>query len=105
MYKKYPTEGWLTLDWLIGILEDNDKTANLVDITKYLVYKASGEDTGIIAFNFSEYAPSAFNTSTGIYGNSVEEKVWFALRDAGYSEEATAGAMGIYMDNLDLIQH
>lgn len=94
LYKKYPTEGWLTLDWLIGILEDNDKTANLVDITKYLVYKASGEDTGIIAFNFSEYAPSAFNTSTGIYGNSVEEKVWFALRDAGYSEEATAGAMG-----------
>lgn len=94
LYKKYPTEGWLTLDWLIGILESNDKTANLVDITKYLVYKASGEDTGIIAFNFSEYAPSAFNTASGIYGNSPEEKVWFALRDAGYSEEATAGAMG-----------
>jgi len=94
LYKKYPTEGWLTLDWLIGILEDNDKTANLVDITKYLVYKASGEDTGIIAFNFSEYAPSAFNTSTGIYGGTIQEKVWFALRDLGYSEISVAGAMG-----------
>lgn len=100
LYKSYPTEGWLTIDWLIGILEDNTKTANLVDITKYLVYKASGKDMGIIAFNFSEYAPSSFNTSSGIYGNSVEEKVWFALRDAGYSEEATAGAMGnIYAES------
>ncbi|MBD8923346.1 hypothetical protein EGR52_08025 [bacterium] len=94
LYKKYPTEGWLTLDWLIGILESNDKTANLVDITKYLVYKASGEDTGIIAFNFSEYAPSAFNTSTEIYGGTIQEKVWFALRDLGYSEISVAGAMG-----------
>lgn len=94
LYKKYPTEGWLTIDWLTGILEDNDKTANLVDITKYLVYKASGKDTGIIAFNFSEYAPSAFNTSTGIYGGTIQEKVWFALRDLGYSEISVAGAMG-----------
>lgn len=94
LYKNYPTEGWLTLDWLIGILEDNSKTANLVDITKYLVYKASGEDTGVITFDFSEYAPKSFNTSTGIYGGTIQEKVWFALRDLGYSEISVAGAMG-----------
>lgn len=66
----------------------------MVDLTKYLVYKATGMDDGVISFNFNEYEPKSFNSSGEIYGNSVQEKVWFALRDAGYSEEATAGAMG-----------
>ena len=34
------------------------------------------------------------NDVTSIYGDSVQEKVWFALRDMGYSEIAVAGAMG-----------
>ena len=84
----------LQYDWLIRALEDNEKTANMVDLTKYLIYKASGEDTGVITFDFSEYAPKSFNTSTGIYGGTIQEKVWFALRDLGYSEISVAGAMG-----------
>lgn len=44
----------------------------------------------------------------GFYGNTVEEKVWFALRGAGYSEYAVAGVMGnIYAEsgfNSDLIE-
>lgn len=35
-----------------------------------------------------------------LYGSTVEEKVWWALRDAGYSKEATAGVMGnIYAES------
>ena len=100
LFRKNAIKGMLIESWLKDLMENNSKTANMVDITDYLIYKATGIDTGVMSFDFSEYAPSAFNTSSGIYGNSVEEKVWFALKDAGYSEEATAGAMGnIYAES------
>ena len=84
----------LIASWLKDLMENNPKTANMVDITDYLIYKATGVYTGVMSFDFSEYAPSSFNTSTGIYGGTIQEKVWFALRDVGYSEIAVAGAMG-----------
>ena len=40
------------------------------------------------------YDLNAFSGMGGIYGSTLEEKVWFALRGAGFSEIATAGAMG-----------
>lgn len=94
LFKKSSIKGMLTESWLIDLIESNQKTANMVDITNYLIYKATGNDTGVMSFDFSEYAPSSFSTITGIYGNTVQEKVWFALRDAGYSEYAVAGVMG-----------
>lgn len=83
-------------EWLFMVLEQQSKTANMVDLTKYLIYRARGQkdDYGITNFNFNEYAPESFTMVQGIYGNTVEEKVWFAFRSAGYSEEATAGVLG-----------
>lgn len=41
-----------------------------------------------------------YSSMGGIYGNTVEEKVWFTLRGAGYSEYAVAGVMGnIYAES------
>lgn len=91
-------------EWLFKVLEQQVKTSNMIDLTKYLIYLAGGQSKrvnyGVKEFNFSEYAPESFTTITGIYGNTVEEKVWFAFRAAGYSEEATAGVMGnIYQES------
>lgn len=82
-------------DWLFDILERNSKTVDFVDLTKYLLYKATGRDYGVTDYDFEgAFTPNDFTDVSGIYGNSIEEKVWFALRGAGYSEIATAAVMG-----------
>jgi len=40
------------------------------------------------------YADGDFSDISYLEGNTVQEKVWIALRSLGYSEIATAGAMG-----------
>lgn len=80
------------------LLEQNEKTNNLLKLTKYLIYKATSESYGVIEYNFSEFEIQSFSEMTGIYGNSLQEKVWFALKALGYSDISVAGAMG----NIDL---
>ncbi len=83
-----------TMVWLCEILEENEDTTDMVDLTKALIQKALHPDEDI-DFDFSIFSPENFNNvDGGIYGNTVEEKVWFSLRAAGFSEEAVAGAMG-----------
>lgn len=81
-------------DWLFEILETNESTADMVDLIKFLLQQANGEDYGIEEYDFSEYDASLFSNVTNIYGDTVKEKVWFTLRAAGYSEYATAAVMG-----------
>lgn len=86
--------------WLFDVLEDNEKTESLVDITKYLFYKVSGKSYGITEFNFSEFDIKNLSKVSSLTGNSIEEKVWFALKDLGYSEYAVAGVLGnIYAES------
>lgn len=81
--------------WLFELLEKNDATRDMVDLTKYLLYKATGQDYGFTEYDFSVYGDSIFSGVTGgIYGNSVQEKVWYALKNLGYSDVAVAGVMG-----------
>ena len=82
-----------TMVWLCEILEENEDTTDMVDLTKALIQKALHPDEDI-DFDFSIFSPGSFNNFSSIYGNSLEEKVWFALKDMGYSDEAAAGAMG-----------
>lgn len=83
-------------DWLFLILENNEriKQANLVDLTKYLMFLASNTDYGVTEFNFEEFFKGSFSNAGGLYGNSIQEKVWFAVLGAGYSKEAAAGVLG-----------
>lgn len=48
-------------DWLIEILENNPDTVNMVDLTKYLLYKVSGSDYGIKDYDFSIFSDANFN--------------------------------------------
>ena len=74
-------------------------------MTKYLLYKLTGYDYGVKEFDFVEkYTPDDFASSTnGLYGGSFEERIWFALLDAGFSKIAAAGAMGNFYAESGII--
>lgn len=80
--------------WLFEMMEECETTTTFVDIVKYLLYLYDGVDRGVTELDTSIFEPAQFIKIGGIYGNTIEEKIWFALRDAGYSEYAAAGAMG-----------
>lgn len=83
-------------EWLFDALESNADTANMVDLTKYLMYKATGKSYGVTTYNFKAYNPSDFLDLNGgtIEGNTTEERVWLALINAGFNDVAAAAAMG-----------
>ena len=84
-----------TEDYLFEILENNERTANLLNLTKYLIFKATNVPWGVLSFDYEgEYALSKFNNISGFYGGSIQEKVWWAVINAGYSKEAAAGVLG-----------
>lgn len=79
--------------WLMEILSNNEETADMIDLTKYLINKATGKEYYRIEnFNFEDIFK--MTTVGGFYGGSVEEQIWFALLDAGYSKIAAAGVLG-----------
>lgn len=66
----------------------------MIDLTKALIQKAI-DPNAEIDFDFSIFSPENFNNANGgIYGDTIQDKVWFSLKALGYSDEAVAGAMG-----------
>lgn len=81
--------------WLFEMLENNPDTVNMVDLTSYLLYKVTGNKQFNTDYDFSIYEMNSFSSvGIGIYSGTIQEKVWFALKDLGYSDIAVAGAMG-----------
>lgn len=57
--------------WLFEILETNDSTkVKMVDLTKYLLYKATGKDYGKTKFDFSIFDPENFMPLNSEYGGT-----------------------------------
>ena len=94
LYNEYKMANAVKEEWLFQILSKNTKTANMVDLTKFLLYKATDVSYGVEEFNFSEFDLSSFSGMGGIYGSTIQEKVWFALKSLNLSDIAAAGAMG-----------
>lgn len=84
--------------WLFKLMRENENTEDKLDLIKYLLYKATNHNYGVTEYEFDEFEPASFSDFTGIYGNTIQEKVWFALKGLGYSDVSVAGAMG----NIDL---
>lgn len=80
-----------TEEWLFEILERNEATVNMVDLTKYLLYCATDMDFGVKEFAYT--GVFALNAANKIYGGSAESRLWFELIDEGFFPEAAAGAM------------
>ncbi len=87
-----------TREWLLGILKKNQDTTNMVDLTKMLIEKARNPDADVkidLKFDFdTAYQTPIINNMSTLSGNTIQEKVWCALINAGFSEYAVAGAMG-----------
>lgn len=92
--KKALDELKITDDWFYEMIEGNERTEAMIDVTKYLMYKATGKDYGVKEYSFSEYDPNKFSEVTGLTGGSIQEKVWWALKDVGFSNLQIAAAMG-----------
>lgn len=82
MNKKVRTSGYL-----FSIIEQNEKTANLLNLTKYLIYKATNMEYGVVEYEFEEFelkdfkdTDSSGSGSSSIYasGNALLEylKAW-----------------------------
>ena len=54
--------------WLFEILGKNESTKDLVDLTKYLLYKATGKDYGVTEFDFSIFQFKPVSSITGSIG-------------------------------------
>ncbi len=71
LYKNHKMYNRLNDIRFIKILENDDRTANLVDLTKYLMYMATGVDYGVKEYDFSEYAETSFEEVSGFGSSDV----------------------------------
>lgn len=78
--------------------DNNDigsNTAGLVELMKYIMWRYSGIDYGVTDFNsITTFSSQLIGITGGVIGNTPEEKVWYTLINAGYSEIAVAAVMG-----------
>lgn len=51
---------WVRTDYLFQIMNNNERTKNMLDLTKYLMFKATNIDYGKIEFDFSIYKLESF---------------------------------------------
>lgn len=66
-------------------------------VMKYLIHLYTGEDLGVTEVNIKDlkfYARLGMNKFSTIQGDSVEAKVWYALKASGWSDMQVAAAMG-----------
>lgn len=57
--------------WLFTLLETNPDTVNMVDLTKYLLYKVTGSSYGVTEYDFSEYENSIFSDYSSFIGDYI----------------------------------
>lgn len=61
LYQKRKMKNKVRPKWLFEILENNEKTANMVDLTKYLIFKATSKDYGVVEFDFNTFNLDTFS--------------------------------------------
>ena len=63
------------LQILVQILNNSEDTVEMIDLTKYLLYKATGEDYGVTEYNIQIINPNSMNK---VIGNALENyiKLW-----------------------------
>lgn len=82
-------------EFYFKLLNQDEKSQDVEQIMRYVLYKLTGNDIyGVNDDSFEEFELGLFTRTSSIYGGTIKEKVWFALKDLGYSDEAVAGAMG-----------
>lgn len=88
-------------EWLFEMLEENEKTVDMVDLTKYLIYCATGREfDGIDSFDFDKvFDPANFSSLNGSYGTSsgidgVQGQIFDFFLAKGMPPAGVAAIMG-----------
>ena len=83
-------------DWLYLLLSQNSSTANMVDITKYLLYKSTNYDYGVLSYDFSVYKPENFKKLYDKFSNleGVPGKIYNFLLSKGVSAAGASAILG-----------
>lgn len=98
LYKKYKDKIGQVLQpsWIFEMLERNEKTSNMVELTKYLLYKATENDYGVTNFDELELIDESYGIidggTSGLSG--TEGEVYDFLMSKGMSAIGAAGVMG-----------
>ena len=98
--------------WLITTVEKGQKTANLTDLTKYLLYKLTGDSYGKTEFDFSEYEPGSFSSTSrgggyeqfirwlhaweGLNGSISSDGTKYIIGDDGYGHPTVGYGIDIF---------
>lgn len=80
---------------LFELLDFSENTQAYTPVMKYILYRYTGNDYGVTTFE-DLMRLMGFNTRevSNFPGSSIQEQVWWALLDAGYSKIATAAVLG-----------
>lgn len=80
---------------LFELLDYSENTQAYTAVMKYILYRYTGEDYGVTTFE-DLMRLMGFNTRdvSNFLGGSAQEKIWWALLDAGYSKIAAAAVLG-----------
>ena len=68
-YQANNMQNWVRTEYLFKIMENNERTKNMLDLTKYLMFKATNINYGKVEFDFSEFELSSFTNIDGYYGD------------------------------------
>ena len=85
-----------TYSWLFEALENNQRTEGLVQITKYMIYKATDNDLGVTSFDFSVYNETDFKDATD-YDPVTDGGVIGAGGDGSLSGDSGDHYWGVYV--------
>ena len=83
-------------DWLYLLLSQNSSTANMVDVTKYLLYKATNSDYGVLSYDFSVYKPENYKKLYDKFSNmeGIPGKIYNFLLSKGVPAAGAAAVLG-----------
>ena len=70
IYNGSRSKGNTQANWLFQFMGENDRTANMVELTKYLLYKATGVDYGVTNFEDITFG-NMEGISSGYSGNDI----------------------------------
>lgn len=83
----------IVTEWLFDMVKNNTKTSNMLELTKYLLYKATGTDYGAKNYDFSIYKDNEFIKAGG-NGNISYESLNITSEDLEILYKITSAERG-----------
>lgn len=96
LYNEHKMEAKVRTDnYLFKNIENNERTANLLDLTKYLIYKATNTPWGVLEFDYSVFDVRQRNNDGSLGGLSAFIEYLHAWEGTtGISEDGTKYIVG-----------